>query len=147
VARPTAPSGLRSAFLSNLFHALRARRNIVLPVSPSATTLLMSVDRAAANLVHALGVTAVGTYTLPALHVNLQDLVNMVAAHTNADPDLVEWRPDPAIETRFGRVPVLCSPTAQAAGFAANLSLEELVCSALADLSDGRPQIPASTTR
>lgn len=45
VARPPAPSGLKSAFMSNVFHALIAHDPIILPVGPEAAMWLMSVDR------------------------------------------------------------------------------------------------------
>lgn len=127
VARPRAPSGLASAFLSDLFHALRAGERVELPVSPQATTLLMSVDRAAANLVHALESELSGTWTLPAQHVRLAQLVDAISSRAGADSSRVSWRPDAALERRFGRLPPLAAPRALAAGFSADPSLDELV--------------------
>ena len=46
VARPRAPSGMRSAFLSDLFHALRAAIADEMPVSAGATSWLLSRCRA-----------------------------------------------------------------------------------------------------
>ena len=42
VARPSGAGGLKSAFLSNLFHALADGRSIILPVVPEATVWLIS---------------------------------------------------------------------------------------------------------
>lgn len=134
VARPAGPSGMKSAFLSELFHALRNKRAIDLPVSSDATTLLMSVDRAALNLVHAVESTLSGCATLPATFVRMSDLADSIARQTGADAGLVNWCPDAAIEARFGRLPRLLTPRAEAMGFTADPSLDELVRSALATL-------------
>jgi nucleoside-diphosphate-sugar epimerase len=134
VARPAVPAGLKSAFLSELFHALRDRQAIDLPVSPDATTLLMSVERTALNLVHALASGQSGCITLPATFVRMSDLVASVARQTGADPGLVRWCPDPAIEARFGRLPSLATPRAEALGFKADPGIEALASSALASL-------------
>jgi D-erythronate 2-dehydrogenase len=134
VARPAAPSGLKSAFLSDLFHALRHNRPIDVPVSSAATTLLMSVDRAALNLVHALESNLSGCVTLPATFAQLSDVVTSIARQTGADAGLVRWCPELAIEERFGRLPRLLTPRAEAMGFTADPSLDDLVRSALATL-------------
>jgi nucleoside-diphosphate-sugar epimerase len=130
VARPVAPSGLKSAFLSNLFHALRLRQPIELPVAPAAATLLMSVERAAWNIVHSLDCDATGSLTLPALHVRMSELVRFVAEATGADRALVSWKPDPDIEARFGRYPPLTAARASSLGFAVDPGLGALVRSA-----------------
>jgi nucleoside-diphosphate-sugar epimerase len=132
VARPHGPSGMKSAFLSELFHALKARENITLPVSPAATTLLMSVDRVAINLAHALSCDAVGHVNLPALHVTMADLVTAVADATGVATDLVHWHPDPALEAQFGALPPLMAQRAGALGFTHDGTLTALVQSALA---------------
>jgi nucleoside-diphosphate-sugar epimerase len=134
VARPAAPAGLKSAFLSDVFHALLHKRSIDLPVSSDSTTLLMSVDRVAGNLLHAIESGASGVITLPASFVRMSDLVASIARQTGADAALVRWRPDPAIEARFGRFPPLSTPRAEALGFSADHDRDELVRSALASL-------------
>ena len=134
VARQAAPAGLKSAFLSNVFHALRDGRPIELPVSPEATTLLMSVDRAARNLLQAVESGATGLVTLPATFVRMADLVASIARQAGADADLVRWRPDSAIEARFGKFPPLSAPRAKSLGFTADPGLDELVRSGLASL-------------
>lgn len=134
VARPAGPSGMKSAFLSELFHALRHKREIDVPVSSNATTLLMSVDRAALNLVHAVEGNLSGCVTLPATFARLSDVVASIARQTGADTGLVRWCPEAAIEARFGRLPRLLTPRAEAMGFTADPSLDDLVRSALATL-------------
>lgn len=134
VARPRAPSGMKSAFMSDLFHALRAHEPIALPVSPDATMWLMSVARLARNLAHALTSEAHGTLTLPALRVTMADLVATIAAATQAPPSLVTYTPDTHIEAIFGRQPPLATPAATQLGFAADDDLAALVASALSTL-------------
>jgi D-erythronate 2-dehydrogenase len=132
IARPRGPSGMKSAFLSELFHAMKARENITLPVTPAATTLLMSVDRAAASLAQAVSSGAVGHVNLPALHVTMSDLVAAVAGATGAATDLVRWNPDPVLEAQFGALPPLAALRAGTLGFAHDGTLASLVQSALA---------------
>lgn len=135
VARPRAPSGMKSAFMSDLFHALAAHEAIDLPVSPEATMWLMSVERVAANLVHTLAIRAEGSVTLPALRLTMAELVAEVSLATGADTRLVTYRPDPAIEVGFGRQPPLVTPHADALGFAHDSTAAALVASALATLA------------
>jgi hypothetical protein len=91
----------------------------------------MSVDRAAANLVQVLEGELTGNWTLPALHVGLGELVACIAELTGADPSLVQWRPDEAIESRFGRLPPLHTPRARAAGLQSDTDLRTLARVAL----------------
>lgn len=134
VARPRAAGGMKSAFMSDLFHALRAGEGIELPVSPHATLWLMSVEQAADNMARALSSDAVGAVTLPALRVQMAELVSAIASATGADPALVTYRPDAEIEAGFGRQPPLLTPRAEALGFRADPDLDALVASALATL-------------
>lgn len=135
IARPPAPSGMKSAFLSNLFHALRAGERFTCPVGPEATMWLQSLSMAARNLIHALTVPA-GTLprtralTLPALRVAMADLVAAVAHHYGADPGLVAYAPDPALQAGFGNQPPLITPAADKAGFLREADLAALVRSA-----------------
>lgn len=134
VARPRGAAGLKSAFMSELFHALKAGEAITLPVSPEATMWLMSVAQVAANLVHALLIDGVGTMTLPAQRVTMAGLVSVIERATLADPALVTYRTDAELEAGFGRQPPLSTPCAEALGFCADAGIEALVASALAAL-------------
>lgn len=135
VARPRAPSGMKSAFMSDIFHAFAARKAIELPVSQGATMWLMSVDRVAANLAHALAIEATGSLTLPALRVSMGDLVAAIAEATGANQALAIYRPDPSLEAGFGRQPPLFTPAADALGFAHDNSLAALAASAFESLT------------
>lgn len=134
VARPAAPSGLKSAFVSEIFHALLGRQPIDLPVSAESTTLLMSSSRVALNLVHALESGHTGCVTLPATRVCMHDLVAAIARQTGSDANSVRWHPDPAIEAAFGRFPALATPRANSLGYTADAGVDDLARSALHSL-------------
>jgi D-erythronate 2-dehydrogenase len=135
VARPATASGMKSAFMSNLFHALRAKRPFVSPVSADATMWLMSVDCVTTAIVHALGpldsLPDNRALTLPALHIRMADLVAELARQTGADPAVVGFEPDTALEAAFGAQPALSTACADRMGFAHDGALDRLVASAL----------------
>lgn len=137
VARPLAPSGMKSAFLSNLFHAIKGGEPITLPVSPQATCWLLSRRALTGQLVAALDLKtdpASRRLNLPALRVRIGDLVAEVAQQTGRDAALVCYAPDPAIEAAFGCQPPLTTFAADAVGLHHDGSLAALVDHALADL-------------
>lgn len=137
VARPLAPSGMKSAFLSNLFHALKAGEPITLPVSADATCWLLSRRALTGQLLAALDFASVPDtcrLNLPALRVRMGDLVAEVARQTGRDAALVGYAPDPAIEAAFGAQPPLTTLAADALGLRHDGSLAALVDHALADL-------------
>jgi nucleoside-diphosphate-sugar epimerase len=140
VARPRAPSGMKSAFMSDVFHALQAREPIILPVSPEATMWLMSVERIADNIRHALeGTSKFGepyAVTLPAIRTDMAGLIGEISRQTGADPALVSFVPDAALEAGFGRQPPLMTGSAEALGFANDISLTRLVEAALRRIGD-----------
>ncbi|HEX8446665.1 MAG TPA: NAD-dependent epimerase/dehydratase family protein [Sphingomonas sp.] len=136
VARPQGPSGMKSAFMSDLFHALRGGRSFQCPVSAGATIWVQSVTRCADNLIHGLTLDSATmprtrVVTLPALAMRMADLVAEIASQTGASPELVEYRPDDALEAAFGRHPALATPAAERAGFAHDGDLRSLVERAL----------------
>jgi nucleoside-diphosphate-sugar epimerase len=135
IARPAGPSGLKSAFMSDLFHALKARRAFTSPVSPGGTMWVMSVRRCAANLIHALTVDSASipnsrTMTLPALRLTMAELVGAVAAYCDTDPGLVAYRPDPGLEAAFAAQPKLATPLAESRGFTHDGNVQNLVANA-----------------
>ena len=137
IARRLAPSGMKSAFLSNLFHALKAGEPITLPVSADATCWLLSRRALVAQLVTALDLAEdpdSARLNLPALRIHMGDLVAEVARQTGADAALATYDPDPAIEAAFGAQPPLSTPAADALGLAHDGTLADLVAHALADL-------------
>ena len=136
IARPKGPSGMKSAFMSNLFHAFREREPFVSPVSTRAAMWLMSVQQVAQNLVHALTVDdallpPARAVTLPALRVEWSALINEVARQTGSPASAVRYEPDPALESAFGAYPPLATPAACHAGFVHDQDIAILVRRAL----------------
>lgn len=139
LARPKGPSGMKSAFMSNLFHALKAGEAFTCPVSHEGRIWAQSVARCADNFVHALGLdTALlpptRAVTLPAQRIAMGELAAEIARHCGVPGDLVDYAPDPALEAAFAANPPLLTPAAEYAGFAHDGDLATLVASALATL-------------
>ena len=137
LARPKGPSGMKSAFMSDLFHALKAGAEFTCPVSAEGMIWAESVARCADNFVHALTLdTALlpptRAVTLPALRIRMGDLAAEIASQCGVDPGLVTYAPDPALEAAFVAQPPLSTPAAERAGFADDGNLATLVASALA---------------
>ena len=136
LARPKGPSGMKSAFMSDLFHALRANEPFVCPVSQGATIWAQSVARCADNLLHALTMDAAlmpatRVVTLPAQRIAMDALATEIARQCGVSTDLVSYRPDPALEAAFGANPPLATPAAERAGFAHDGDPATLVANAL----------------
>lgn len=138
VARPRTDSGMKSAFMSDVFHALKADEAFVAPVSADAMMWLMSADCIAQNIIHALMTDATAqAVTLPALRVRFADLVAEIARQTGNDGDRVSYAPDALLEAAFGKQPPLSTPTAERLGFRHDGSLSALVTAALSGLEQG----------
>jgi D-erythronate 2-dehydrogenase len=140
LARPKGPSGMKSAFMSDLFHALRAGAAFTCPVSPGATIWAQSVTQCVTNLYHALTMDSAAmpvtrVVTLPAIRTTMVDLAVEIAQQCAASPTLVSYQADAALEAAFGKHPELRTPAAERAGFAHDGSRAALVTSALATLS------------
>lgn len=140
LARPKGAAGMKSAFMSDLFHALKAGVPFVCPTSPGATIWAQSIACCAANFVHALTLDtallpATRAVTLPALLIRMDDLAAEIARQCGTDPAFVSFAPDPPLEKAFGAYPPLATPAAERAGFAHDGSTAKLVASALATLT------------
>ncbi len=137
IARPLAKNGLKSAFMSNVFHLLESKTPFVSPVSQGATMWLMSVQQCAENLFHAGQLDSSlmpvnRAVTLPALRVGMAQLVDEISGQTGAGLSLVSWQPDLALEEVFGKQPPLFATAAEHAGFERDKNLRELVANGLA---------------
>ncbi|MEG3086274.1 NAD-dependent epimerase/dehydratase family protein [Sphingomonas sp. PB4P5] len=137
VARPNDGAGLKSAFMSDLFHAIRAGRRCELPVGPDATMWLMSAGRAADNIGHALllphpALPSSPAITLPALRVRMDDLVAAIEDHAGRAAQ-IDYAPDPDIERGFGRLPPLVAGAARSLGFSDDGDIGSLVRNAYGD--------------
>jgi D-erythronate 2-dehydrogenase len=141
LARSKGPSGMKSAFMSDLFHALRAGEQFICPVSQDATIWAQSVRQCATNLMHALDMDSsqmpvTRVVTLPAQRVTMGALAAEIALQTNASADLVTYTADDVLEAAFGAQPPLATPAAERAGFAHDGDLATLVANALAVISE-----------
>lgn len=138
VARPRAPSGLASAFMSDILHALAAGERFTCPVSARSTAWWMSARRCAENLLHAGGMEVGGNdprraWPLPVLRLSLAQVVDTLAGLYGEDRRaLVTYDPQPDLEAVFGRYPLLDDSAARALGFRDDGTAAELVRRALA---------------
>jgi D-erythronate 2-dehydrogenase len=138
VARPPQRSGLLSAFLSDIIRELAAGRSFACPVASDSTTWLMSAPCVIDNLLHAAVLSdeqsgGAHTWTLPALRVSMEELVDAIAVvHGDDVKSRVSYQSNPALEANFGRYPALFTPAAQAAGFRHDGDPQSLVRRALA---------------
>lgn len=142
LARPKGPSGMKSAFMSDLFHALRAGEAFTCPVSADATIWAQSVSCCADNLLHAIRMNATlmpvtRVVNLPAQRITMGDLASEIARQCGTSTDLVSYRPDAALEAAFGAHPPLSTPAAEQAGFAHDGDPARLVANALSVIAAG----------
>lgn len=144
VARPPAPNGLRSAFMSDLMHALAAGEAYRCPVSPLATAWWMSARCCVDNLLLAAELENPGnprTWQLPVLHLSVGQVVDALVQTFGEDRrQRVSYQPDAALEALFGRFPPLRTPLARTLGFRHDGNALALVRNAL-DLAP-RPRRP-----
>jgi len=139
VARPRMPSGLASAFMSDLLHALKAGETFTCPVSPQATAWWMSARRCAENLLHAASMDVTGAdparaWPLPVLRLSLAEVVETLARVYGVDRrNLVGYEPQPALEAVFGRYPRLDDSASRALGLRDDGSPEAMVRRALGE--------------
>ncbi len=138
VARPAGPSGLLSAFMSDMIRELAAGRSFDCPISADSTTWLMSVPCLVDNLLHAatLDGAVLGdgrVCTLPALRLSMEEMAAAVGQAYDVDTaGRVHWHSNPALEANFGRYPPLRTPLADRAGFRHDGDARTLVRRALA---------------
>lgn len=141
IARPPAPSGMKSAFISNMFHALLKGEKFICPTTSGGNIWAMSVSKAVDNLIHAGRVDAkklppARGVTLPALRFSMGELAQTICRATARDMSLVEFVPDAEIEKGFAAQPPLFAQNALDAGFKADDNLEALVSNALKYLKE-----------
>jgi len=141
VARPRAPSGLASAFMSDVLHALKAGEPFTCPVSPEATAWWMSARRCAENLAHAAvmdvsGADASRAWPLPVLRLSLRQVVDTLAQLYGEDrAGLVRYAPQPQVEAVFGRYPRLDDRASRALGLQDDGTPEDLIRRALGEIT------------
>lgn len=132
VARPRgAGGGLKSAFMSELLHALAAGEPFTCPVSPGATTWWMSAQRCAENLVHAAGMDvrqadARRAWPMPVLHASVEQLV-AASANVFGRASKIRYEPEESLEAVFGRYPRLDDAQARALGLRCDGDVQSLL--------------------
>ena len=137
VARPRIKGGHLSAYLSDVMHAVAADESFVLPVSPQSRSWMTSRDCVVENLIRAasLPTEAFGlrrAFTLPALRVEMKDLVAALGARFGAKAaSRVTYSPDPALEAQFGAYPPLRTAHADRMGFQHDGDVPALIARAL----------------
>ena len=146
VARPSGPSGLMSAFMSDLFWSLRDGKAITVPVSAEAVAWWISVDCCVENLIRAACFQDSGTtsklnpqrsYAMPVLRLTMADIVAALARRLGDDRQaLVSYHPDARIERLFGAYPPLDTSAALAGGLRHDGNVDALVERALAGRSN-----------
>lgn len=140
VARPAEPNGAVSIFISDLVRCMYKGEPYTCPVSDRALSWLMSVQCCVDNLLHAAATEFrdCRTWMLPCLQVSLKALANEAAAKGGnmKAGSLLQWQPDPWVESNFGSYPSLSLPRAETAGFRADASLAALVEGAITGLED-----------
>lgn len=139
LARPPAPTGQASAFLSDLPRELAAGRGFTCPTSPQARTWASSLPCVVEQLLQAASTPAAAwpatrALTPPTLHFGLGEMVEAVGRlHQVPAASQVRWAPDARIEAWFGRFPPLRTPAALAAGFRHDGDLDTLLRRAYPD--------------
>lgn len=133
VARPPEPSGLLSAFMSDVFWRLKAGEHFICPVSPKAVAWWMSVSCCVDNLLHAATVptealAARRSMALPVLRLTMAEVVKGLARRFGADRfDKVDYRPDAKLEVVFGALPPLHAKAAETLGFRHDGDVDQLI--------------------
>lgn len=140
VARPATESGHGSAFMSQIFHALREGRPYECPVSPEARAWWMSLPCCLDNLLHAASLRGTALlasrcWQLPVLCLPVYQVIEAIGQHLGRPVGTrIRHRPDPRIEGLFGSQPQLHTPRAEAAGFRHDGSVQGLVARVLASV-------------
>lgn len=142
LARPKGALGLKSAFMSDLFHAIAAGEHFTCPVSATGPIWAQSLSCCVDNLLHALqlgGATLPPgrALTLPALRISMGDLAAEVVRQCGTGTVAIDWVSDPALEAAFAAMPPLTTAAADHEGFAHDGDLANLVSKVLATLRTG----------
>jgi D-erythronate 2-dehydrogenase len=139
VARPPAPTGQLSAFLSNILRELSAGREFVCPVAPEGKTWWMSVECCIDNLLHAARISAEASlarrvWMLPVLHASLAEVVDAIAQkHGSQVLQRVRYAPDAKLQAQFASLPPMHCPRSLAAGFRHDGTLPLMIERALSE--------------
>ncbi len=137
VARPPAPNGAISIFMSDLIRELAAGRPYTCPISAASTVWLMSARCIAENLLHAAllpkeAVEQRRTWMLPVIRTSMGELVGGIAELFGPETlQRIRYKPIEAVEAVFGRQPPIDVPASEKAGFRNDGTLKDLILNAL----------------
>ncbi|WP_221800949.1 NAD-dependent epimerase/dehydratase family protein [Oceanobacter mangrovi] len=133
VARPPQPSGLLSAFMSDMFWQLKAGEPFVCPVSEEGVAWYMSVPCCVENLIHAANISpgAIAPrrdFTLPVLRLTMRQVIDGLAQRYGEDrQQLVSFEPNPQLQAGFASQPPLVADAALAIGFRHDGDIQTLI--------------------
>ncbi|MGH1416629.1 MAG: NAD-dependent epimerase/dehydratase family protein [Pelagimonas sp.] len=134
VARRDQNTGLKSAFLSQVFWAVAEGVDYELPVSQEAQTWLSSVHNVAAQFSQAALAASLGparSLTLPMQKCQFKALVEALKARFPSSRSTVTFVPEAETMRLFGQAQPLDFTLARAAGFTPDADLAALICAAL----------------
>jgi hypothetical protein len=123
VARPPAPTGQLSAFISDILRELSAGREFVCPVEAEGRSWWMSVECCLDNLLHAALMPVEPSFLrrvwmLPVLHASLGEVVEVIARrHGSEVLQRVRYEPNAKLQAQFANFPPMRCPRSLAAGF------------------------------
>ncbi len=133
VARPPQPSGLMSAYMSDIFWKLKAGEPFTCPVSEQGVSWFMSVPCCVDNLLHAASIAEADIrprrdFTLPVLRLTMKELIAGLAKRYGQDRlDLVTFAPNAELEAGFATQPPLQAEAALALGYQHDGDLDTLI--------------------
>jgi len=138
--RPGAPNKAASSFASSIIREPLAGMEAVCPVPPETVLWLMSPGKAIDNLVHGheLGAEQLGPsriVNMPGLSVSVRDMVGGLERVAGPEASRrIRWERDPAVMRIVSSWPGrFATPRAQALGFQADASFDDVVRAHLAD--------------
>jgi nucleoside-diphosphate-sugar epimerase len=148
--RPGRPNKAASSFASGIIREPLAGEEAVCPVAPETVMWLMSPGTAIENLVHGhdleaerLGPSRI--VNMPGLSVTVRDMVG--ALERVAGPEVsrrIRWERDPAVIRIVASWPGrFATPRAEALGFEADRSFEDIVRAHVADTTAAAPRAAA----
>ena len=127
VARPATETGHGSAFMSLLFHKIRAGEDYNCPVPQTASCWWLSRPACVAALIHAAGlVKGVTVFQLPVQHLTVEAVAQACVEVMGKNPQ-ISWGHDARLTALFGAMPALDAHQAIGAGFAADRDVHDLV--------------------
>lgn len=131
VARPATETGHGSAFMSMLFHKIRAGAAYDCPVPQTAACWWLSRPACVAALIHAAGLSAGPTVVqLPVQHLTVQAVAQAAGEVMGKTPQIA-WGKDARLTALFGAMPALDARDAMRLGFAADFDAHDLARNAI----------------